>query len=195
MTQYSLAPGYVKLHYTTVVSSVSMSHVMVLPILPSVLDGDDTLLIRKGAAAQLWSTCVDDFVAVLKAIMSAAGLSTIDFADLFSQADVDTAPVFESSHLIGVAGTGGSATQTNGQDTMSFRTSQGNKFNLRIIESINNPNVHQPYSILSTANKAIVDLLLGDDGFVVGRDGAYPSVFLFHTTKYNDVIRRKRLGL
>ncbi len=191
----SLAPAFIKLRYSTIVSAISMTHVMVLPVMEVSDDGDNTLLLRKGATSQLWTTCVDDLVLVLKPLFSAAGVTTFDFADLYLQADANSTPVFTSTHLIAVTATGGTGTVSELMETYSFRSADGGKFKLLLLEGLATVNNRHTYGTLSAAQKALVDFLIGNNSFVHARDNSYLQTFLFQTTKTNDILRKKRMGL
>jgi len=192
--QNALSPGYIKIHYDVVISSVSLSHVMTLPVaLDAPFVGSSSLLNSKGGSAIAWHTYVDTLIALLKTQWSAT--STFTGVELFSQADAESEPFFEDVYVLSVVGTNGSGALTAGQAIMTFKTLANGLLKLSMMETSVSANLRQNYSAMSAAQKAIADHILASGCCVWGRDNNYGQLFLHLTTKTNDKLRKHRFNL
>lgn len=194
MPLHSLAPGYAKIHYTIESGSV-LEHVMTLPLKITLLDGDTTEVGRKGDIDILWDDAVAEYVTPLADLFAITGTEFVR-ADLFSQADADSPPIYEATtDLSGFAGTSNGAIAVAQQDVYTFKSQNGGGIRVTLLEDTQGVNNHRAYGALGVVPKAFVDYLLGATSCYYARDNGFPQVFLFQTTKENDKLRRIRFNL
>lgn len=189
MSHSTLYPGFVKLHYNV----SGLNHVMVIPVLPYVaVGGDYWLQIKSNTVGEYWKDLVDDFVVVLRPLLSTA--VSIISAELWTIASVDADPVFADVHDIDLAGSNVSAFTSMGQLVLTFRTEAGGVLKSYVMEPSYAPNlIYSPpnYSAV-TAIKTYADWFSSAGSFAVGRDGSFPVVGIRGRTKTNDALRKKR---
>jgi hypothetical protein len=181
----SLAPGFVKLYYTV----GTKEHVQTIPVLPFPAGGGAWLTATRFAPGGVsWTTNMDGYITAIKPMFSA--LSTFTYAELWTQADADADPVYQTTYSINVVGTGGGTAVANGMVTISGRTENGGIAKLVLLESLSavnqklKPTYVAPYL-------AVVTYLLSTSCFLVGRNGGYWVNVPQITTKTNYTLRRQ----
>lgn len=192
----TLFPGFIKLHYTTVINTVVIPHVQTIPVNLTLVDGDNSEVTLRNGTAVLWGTALDAWVAVMKTIMDGGTpASAFITAELYSIDIPGAEPVFQSIIPISTVPTGSGGSKFAQQDVFTFRTAEGGHAKIYIMESVTPLQTHVAYAGMAVAGKAVVDYAIGDESLWYGRDNSYLSVSLFETTKTNDILRKKRLGL
>jgi hypothetical protein len=189
MTVNCLAPGFIKLFYT----SNSHPHVQTIGINPQNTTG--SILTTKGGTTNAFDAAIDDIVALFKAMIKTTGSYT--GAELYTQADCSSAPVFRFAYDLGgaQAGTASGATQVYQQLDMTYRTQLGGRFKLMFMEgAIEVNDVKQPVGVYSGAIAAINAYLASDDNVIYARDNSYSGFALNVVTKVNDALRKKYLN-
>lgn len=94
---------------------------------------------------------------------------------------------------IGALGTSGSATVLASQMTFSLISAEGNSMRIVSLETIfGHENGRQQYAALGADNKAIVDFVMGDDNFLIAKDGSMPIAFRTLFYGQNEVTFKKR---
>jgi hypothetical protein len=197
MTRHALSPGYVKLHYSVVISTVAMEHVAVLPVnLTAGGEGSASQITTKAGTPTAWATIVGNIFDQLKTqFNNGAGIASFSGAELFSQFDETSAPFWEDAYFATVVGTNAGAAQTAVQSVFAFRSDSGGVLKVTMIEASNVGNLRQVYAQMTTAQKALADYFMGNTNGVIARDGGWPHQFLHLTTKVNDKVRKHRFNL
>jgi hypothetical protein len=185
-----LAPGFIRLFYT----SNSHPHVQVIPVSPSGSGGSIQLTQKNGSLVD-WDTAMISYVALARAIFHTA--DTFDSAEIFTQADCDSAPVFQDNMTFsGINGTQTPADVPWSQDVMTFRTVGGGRAKLQFMETVYAVDLHVPIPGGSgSETDAIAAFATGSTSFITGRDNTYLAAPLNQTTKTNDQLRKKFLDL
>lgn len=190
---HSLSPGFVKIRYT----GSSLTHIQTLAVTPigTPVIGTDPTFAQKGGANALMSVCIDAYIAVAKALHSAA-VTFVD-AEFWYQATPEDNPYWVFTHPIGVVGTHGTASVPERQSVISYRTGEGNNafiYSMEVTGDIAGSQ-RQNFPTNKTYVNALNTYLVGSTSFVCARDGAFLITPVWWTTKNNDAIRKAILHL
>lgn len=193
MAVNNLKPGFIQIHYTTSL----IPHKMTIPVvpLPGWIPGNEPTLETNGVVDKIMSTAINEFIVLIKPFFAA----TTEFHRAeawFYPAGVDD-PVWVYTHIIGVVGTGAGAFAAASQGVLTFRTGLGGIYKLYMMEITSSIaiNSRDAYPFGSALNTNLATYLLGSGGWVFGRDNETLVVPLNYTTKTNDALRKRRLGL
>lgn len=193
MAHNSLYPGFVKIQYT----HTGLVHTMVLPVEPQSgwVVGSEPSLEQNDGTFQPLGDAVDAFILILKAGFHSA--TEFLAAEAWFYDSVTSDPQWVFTHPIAVPGTHATAATPAGQAVISFRTSFGGNYRLYWME---------PAGAISTGGRNswpfgagtqtnVANYLMGNDGWVIGRDGGKLVIPIWNTTKINDALRKKRLNI
>ena len=193
MAHNSISPGFVKIQY----EFSSLTHYMTLPVVPEQVYEVGSLpsfLPRSGAAIPM-----NTAVAALQAVLLPFVGNGTEFiqAEYWQKPGVDDDPQWVYTHAMGVPGSSGTASVNSLQNVITFRTSNSGIYKMYLMEVtgaiVANTRNTWPFGAGSNTNMA--NYLIGTTGWVVGRDGGYPVVPMYATSKTNDALRKKRLGI
>jgi hypothetical protein len=193
MTEYSLAPGFVRLRYT----GSSIEHIQTLPVnvngLPTI--SEDPTFNLKGLGTKLMSEAVDEYVDVLKGMFS--NTVTINDAEFWYQPEPEDDPYWIFTHPVGVTGTAATASVPERQSVISYRSGLGhNAFHYEMEVTGDIPgSQRQNFPTTKTYVNALNTYLVGSTSFITARDGGFLIVPIWWTTKNNDALRKKILNL
>lgn len=189
MTQFSLAPGFLKVRY----DDSHRPHYQTLCVLPSgaVVVGDEPRFERRTGSPELMSTLVELYAVALQADL--ATTSTIVEATFWSKPLEGDDPIWVFTHPLNLAGTGTGADTFTRQINRSFRTQNGHIMR-NVVEGIRSA-IPNDVSTPLTGADAIGAFLMGANAFIVGRDNGLAAAMLNYSTKTNDALRKKELGL
>jgi hypothetical protein len=189
MTVNSLAPGFVKLF----IQDALFIHDHTIGVnLVAGGAGDASTVTLKNLSTTLWTTAVDAYVALVRPLQSAT--ATIQYAELWSKADADADPVFESLHLIGLACTGAAGGLGYNQGTWSYRTQGGGNGKVVLFNSIIPLNsVARPPTYGGAAALALASYIISATSMIYGRDNTYPVAVPKVLGKTNDALRKRGL--
>lgn len=170
-------PDEVRIHYT----AAGRAHVQRLNCFITDYDTSpwtfaDLSVLQQDGTVDVLQDMVDDWVALLKAGMSAA-TATFDYAELFHYNAGSFVSEFRANYTLGVAGTNGAATYAAGQGIFSFRTQEGGKMQIHLMENVVARGFPLSYSGLSAWEAAIVDFILSGDNWIQARDTSWPTSF------------------
>lgn len=183
-----LAPGYTKIAYT----SNAHPHTMVIPVLP---DGSGLAMHikTKAGASIVWSVGVGALVALLAPMFDTT--ATFSGAEIYTQDDCASAPVFQDSMALAIAGTNGGSAFRFQQYAFSFRSVLGGRGFIKLMESDWQGNDQKvPYAAMEATPKALADYLTGTTSLFYARDNSYLSACLNGVTKVNDELRKRYLN-
>lgn len=190
MTQYDIAPAFIKLFYTR----DTVPHTQTLPVWIATdppVPGTNEPLVRYDNSDLTFSQCMADYVAVFKALFGAT--VTLNYAELWSKPLPDDDPIWIYTTSPNAAGTNGTAAAVAEEVILTYRTSLGHIARLYAMEAslpvnvvYHSANIQAPYTALDV-------FLRGASNFIRGRDGGKLVNLLSVKSKYNDVLRRKLL--
>lgn len=190
MSTNCLAPGYIKLAYT----SNGHAHTMTIPVKPSG-SGVAMSVTEKSGVTEVWTTALEALLVLLAPFFHTT--DSFDSAEIFLQADCASAPVFQDSYTpSGTTNGSNSAADTQwSQAVWTFRTQLGGRAKLTLLETSVALDAKLPYGSLSSgATKALFDYVTGSTGWLYARDNSYPNIGLNLVSKVNDVLRKKFLN-
>lgn len=188
MPSNSIAPSWIDIYYESTLGT----HKMKLPV--SLVDpgvpGGTFELFLKDNTQQVWGTSVLALVTLLKPHMHST--TTFQYAELWSMPVPGAAPVYQDTYSIAVAGTSATATVPASQTVWSMRTDLGGKAFLYLMDTTSTPNnKYKAPSYGNAAVLAVVNFLIGNSNFIIGRDNGYPVTVTKVLTKTNDALRRR----
>lgn len=189
----SLSPAFLKLFYTF----SAITHVMTLPVIPNGAwtPGVEPDLLTYGGGSQSLSGCMSLLMPVIRPFFGTG--TEFNRVEAWSKPTPESDPIWTYTETIGLAGSAASASANNLQGVVTFRTDAGGLFKLYMMEmqSGQNVNLRDPYPFTTTLATNLANMLQASTSFVYGRDGGKMVVPLYYTTKYNDALRKRRLGL
>lgn len=191
MTEYSLAPGFIKLRYTTPISGL---HVATLSVLPAVTPSTGVMpvLATRGATQIDADEAMEAYAGVLRLAFNAA--ATIDSWEFWSKPTDEDDPIFIFGAPIGLDGTAAGGTVEYSQAIWSFRTFGGHIAKFYAMETAYNPNARVTIDPLAnTPIGEVGEYLLSDECVFVGRDNTFMLFPLWFTTKTNDALRKRAI--
>lgn len=183
-----LVPSWVKVYY----ESVHSPHTMTIPVnlVAAGMPGGTFELYDKSNAQVNWITAMTAFVNILKACVPTA--TTFQYMELWSQATLGSAPQYQDTAVLGIAGTGGATTIQASQVVWSIRSDLGGKAFVYLMDAIYAVNLkHKAPAYGNAALLAVVNYLIGPTSIFLCRDNGYPVTVTKVITKTNDALRRK----
>lgn len=192
MPKASLAPGFIKIQQTTIVSTVPMDHYQTLGIYSPTWSGATSTIQRRNAANVLWTTALGELITLMRPLFSTA--TTFIGAELWRQDTPTSDPSFVATTLLGLAGTTGTV-QNATQALFEFKGTDDSSLRFTLIESNIAANLRHPYTGMTANEKALVDYLVGTTNWVITRGNSFPDHVGFKTSKVNDKIRKHRFNL
>ena len=191
MAHNSLAPGFIKLKYTF----SGITHVQTIPVNPSgspVVGSEPNLTPKTGSAISM-SQFITDYMVVFRPMFGSG--TAIDVAEFWKQSAPEDDPIWIYDHPINLAGSSGTASANYLQSVITFRTALGGLFKWYGMEvsgsiAVNTRTAGPAFagSILALSN-----YLKGSTSCFLARDNATLMSPIFHSTKYNDALRKRRL--
>lgn len=190
MARNSLSPGYLKVFYT----SNGHPHIQVLPVNPVAPAGAGTNLIDSGGSSQLWTSAVADLALIMKPFFHTT--SSIDTAEIWTQATPTSIPLFQASTTVAVSGTATPPDIPFSQVRFSFRTTAGGKAVYQLMETrfTIDQKLSAPLYGGAAELQAVDSYLTGSSCVVWGRDNHYISSGIRYVSKINDGLRKKYLN-
>jgi hypothetical protein len=187
MTQFSLAPAFVKLQYNY---NSLRTHVMTIPVrpsgvpvvgqLPNVLLADDSI--------ETFTVAIDDYVDGLKPLFGST--TTFGIASFWYQPTADDDPIWIYDYDTSETGTSASANEPLLQSTFTFRTQGGHMMKVVLLECPGTPNFKDT-TPWAGAYATFATFMKSDACLAVGRDGTRVITTITVTNKYNDALRKK----
>lgn len=193
MTINSLSPAFLKLYSTF----STITHVMTLPVVPSGTwtPGVQPDLATYGGGSQSLESCMSLLMPVLRPFFG----STTEFnrVEAWHKPTPESDPIWIYTSVIALPGLAASASANNLQGVVTFRTNLGGMFKFYMMEmqSGQTVNLRDPYPFTTTIATNLANMLMAATSFVYGRDGGKLVVPMYYTTKYNDALRKRRLGI
>lgn len=194
MAHNSLAPGFVKLYY----SFNSITHVQTLPVKPqgSITVGSEPDFEQNDGTPVAMSAAIDEYVTLFEQYFGST--TNVLYAEFWSQPLSTDDPIWVYTHAIGTVGASGTASANASQLVITYRTSLGGLFKHYFMEITGAValNTRDPYPfVASSTNDLMSTYLMAPEGWIYGRDGGELVVPLYATSKTNDALRKRRIGL
>lgn len=193
MAHNSLYPAFAILYYTF----SNLTHKMTIPLSApqSWVVGEDPELVLKNGVAGQFSASMDTLVGHLRDVHGAT--TEFNRAEFWGYPDSESDPVWVYSHPLALAGTAASGGTQSAQFTITFRTAGGGIYRLVQMEqsTVFPVNIRNSVPIGNGPLDDIVDYAVSPTSCIRGRDGEALVVGINYTSKTNDAIRKRRLGL
>jgi hypothetical protein len=147
-------------------------------------------IVAKGGGVTSASVRIIALVNVLAPLLKST--STFDSYEAYYQPNPAVAPTFLWADSVGLTGSSGLAIQPATEYVFSFKTSAPGGLKLYVMEGVTGANQRfaAPFTV-ATPERDLNDFMTGSAAWVTGRNGLYPLVGLFATSKMNDHLRRK----
>lgn len=191
MTEFSSAPGFVKINYT--ISGITHhAKIHCFPV-GDLVPGEEPNLSPKVGAPILFSTAVAAYVNVAKAMFFTDAL--FNDAEVWSQPTEDDDPIWIYTTSLAVAGTSVVATAVNRQVVLTLRTALGHLAKLYFMDvSGGFPNdTRETNPIANPVVDAIADYAIGASSWIIGKDNGSLVIPIAWQSKTSDALRKKRL--
>ena len=192
MTVFSLFPGFVRLRYTV----EARPHVQTLPCKPFLaFTGEWFVELADQVGGVLWTTAIESYLTSLAGVFQGT-VTQFASAELYTLSDPEADPLFVEAYApTGPVFTGGIA-QDWMESVFTFRTQSGGILRLYLMEGTSSINQRVfPPLYAGAGSKAVADYILSAQSFVFGRDGSRAIAGIAFTTKTNDKLRKKGMGL
>jgi hypothetical protein len=190
MATNSLSPAFFKVRY----QSQYAEHVMTLPT-RDWIDPED---ITDNGSFTAWDTTnvlatdmIEDFITLVAENFSAD--VTFIAAELYTQADENSTPVFRRLIPLNITGTSAIANQEKAvQHTYSIKDTSGNNMRLVLLDAVLPVDWEKDYltSQLNADQLAMLNGLGADTAAFSTRGGGQPVLFMQAAYKLNDKLRR-----
>lgn len=189
----TLAPGFVKIQYSTVVGAVTLNHYQRLGINPAVWSGQTTTINPKSGAAVLWSTGILDYFTAVRPVYHSSSIFV--GAELWRQDTPTSDPVYQGSSVLSLAGTSAIATVSMGQAVFAIFGADDSRLMVKLLESAIGVNQRTTIVSAGALQKAVGDYFLANNCVFWTRGNSYGASYGFMSTKTNDKLRKLRLGM
>lgn len=188
MTVHTLYPDWIKFKYTS--NGRSKHAILPVAISGSATPGVEPLLTTRDSGNVLAGTCMAAWVTAID--QNFATSDSFDSYEVYHKATVDGDPVFVWGAPIGEPGTSGAADVAYSEAVYTFKTPTAGGLKIYLMETTISVDqkVALPTSAFPTI-QAVADFILSADDFIIGRNGDFPLLGLYMTSKQNDFYRRK----
>ena len=193
MPRSTLAPGFIRLYSTTVISAVAANHTQELGIAAPAWSGLTTTITKKDGGTGIWSVELAAFIVLWKALHQAA--TTFTTAEIWKQTLPTDDPILQATVTLNVVGTAAGSAQSACQSVFAFRGADDSGMRLTALEGVRAHNARVAYAGLTAAEKAVVDYVIGSGTWLYTRGNSFPVGFTMMTSKINDKLRKQRLNL
>jgi len=149
---------------------------------------DLTLQQRQGTVQA--DTALEAFVDLLKPLYPSTN-AVFQYAELYQYEPESFESAFLLTHDLSVAGTAGGSYSPASQVIFVFRTDEGGVMRLSPMNSVKAPGQLVQYSALGVPEKAIVDFIISDNNWILGRDTSYPRTFKSMYPGQNEALWKK----
>lgn len=189
MTQYTLAPHWVKLEYLVLTDQHSMTF--------SVNVDNDTLgltqydlVLRDGISTVSMPAFHTAFLNVLAPLYNDTDTGFIQ-ATLYRQLPTDVDPVILDVDTQIPSWTQVTNTKRASQTSFNFYDQQRKRLRLTLLDAIFEPFRRESYAGIGGISQLLVDYMLGADCPITTRAGGYIHTFGQRTVTYNDKLTQK----
>jgi len=158
--------------------------------IPNIGDDPSTIMLdTRGGVAVALNTAVSAWVDLVRAKMpTAIAFSSYNF---YRYTVGTTTKVWVAGATIGLNGTGGGTPKVAQQSTYTFRSSQGGRMKLILLNTAGTFTAQNAYSGMTPSAQAIVDFMLSNDAWMIARDNGYPVLFLREHETENEALYKK----
>jgi len=192
-------PQQIRLFYTTTPTGLpSFIHearyniqVSAGSVVPGTLFSALTVALRGGGSIAL-DTYINNWVNLLKVMMSSNANNTIDYAELWQYEPESFNGSFVSAYSINVAGTTALAALPAVQNMLTFRTIEGGIMKINLLESWSGGSDRDTAPLTQAGLQAIADFVIGATNGWLGADTSYPFAFKALFPGQNEALWRKR---
>lgn len=147
-------------------------------------------LVQKDASLINLETAVDDWIALLAPVFNTA--ATFDRAELWQYEVGTTNATFIAAWTIGSNGSSATSPNLAHQDTLTWRTLEGNILKVVLLDGISISKDQVSYAADLPAFKAIADYVVSNDDWIIGKDTSFPVAYIRRSGGENEALARRR---
>jgi hypothetical protein len=140
---------------------------------------------------QLWSDALDNFITAALAT-NFPTTTKFGLADIYSVDPTTGVRTFIYTHNAAAIGTSIATQVPNTQAVWWFKTDNGGKLKITLMESVYAADVRNVGTVPADARQDIIDYALSAVNIHYGRKNAYPLAFMSFVSKVNDVLRKRQ---
>jgi len=138
------------------------------------------------------NTVVDNWVALLRPLLSTGGGNTVDYAELWKYTPGTFSAVFMSSYSIALPGLSGGSVFAAGQLIQTYRTYEGGIFKVSVMEStVVSSGIDSP-PFTPAAAENMRGGIIGASNCWIGKDTSYPLAAIGQYAGQNEALFKKR---
>lgn len=194
MTANSLSPAFVKINYSSLWGTHSMTAPSV-PVAEGTVAGAGWAFVLRGLELPvLVDGAVRDYVNLLRLFMPTS-VSFIDY-QVFNQPTPTDIPVPVDGATLSIAGTNSSGTWSKAvQSTFTVRADDFSLFKIVLLDSSSGDNYDKTTILVGTgALPTLINYVTADESWLSARGGGRPNTFLQLSKTLNEALR-KRYGM
>lgn len=141
----------------------------------------------RGGIGPKFDVAIGDWIDLIKTQYPSVG-GSFDYVEVWEYDSVSHLGTYLNTLQLGVAGTSGSTAVNAHQDIYTFRTQEGNGMRVELMESHTASFPKSTYAGLTANQQAIVDYLIGANGWIIARDTSYPVAFNWFYPGQNEAL-------
>jgi hypothetical protein len=188
MTVHELYPDWVKMSYT----SLGRQKHAIYPcsIVGAAVPGIEPDFQTRDSGAVAATACLAAWINAIEADFNTA--DSFDSFEVYHKATLTSDPVFVYGAALGLPGTAAAADVAYSEAVWTFKTPTAGGLKIYLMETIIPVDSRVP--LPATGNPVVNNLaafILSADDWIIGRNGDFPLLGLFMTSKQNDFYRRK----
>jgi hypothetical protein len=188
MTVHELYPSWVKMSYT----SLGRQKHAIYPcaIAGTATPGVEPDFTTRDSGNLPATECLANWVAAIDLDFNTS--DSFDSFEVYHKAAIDADPVFIYGAPLGLPGTSAAADVAYSEAVWTFKTPTAGGLKIYLMETIIPVDNKTP--LPATGNPVVNDpaaFILSADNWIIGRNGDFPLLGLFMTSKQNDYYRRK----
>lgn len=144
---------------------------------------------RRGSTTVDLATWATEYFGFLLGVMGAN--YSIDTIELWKYAPESLDGTYVSSFTSSFSRTTGDSAEVAKYRMLTFRTSEGGVMKIVLFDKASYGNTQQPYTSLSTEEKALIDHVRSSACALIGLDGSFPIGFIRASDGQNEALWRK----
>lgn len=147
-------------------------------------------VVQRDASLLNIETALTEYLAPLRDFFPTT--ATYDYAELWSYPPASTDGTFITGWVVGLAGLNANPVSAASQQTLTYRTLEGNIYKQVLLEYSVGGNGQVTYASDSADWQEVVDYMLSDDSWVIGRDTSFPIAYIRRSAGQNEALFRRR---
>lgn len=188
MTVHELYPDWIKFKYTSL--GRTKHAIYPVAIQGAATPGIEPDLLTRDAGNVPATTCMANWINAIETVFNTA--DSFDSYEVYHKATITSDPVFIYGASLGLPGTAATADVPYSEAVWTFKTPESGGLKIYLMESLIPVDLQIALPVPGNpAVNAINAFIMSADNFIIGRNGNFPLLPLFMTSKQNDFYRRK----